>query len=63
MLGSTRHSVSTAAAILKEEKLIDHTRGAMRILEAAGLEHSVRVLPRHQSPFDSYTQFDSGVVA
>jgi len=64
MLGSTRPSVSTSAAILKEEKLIDYVRGAIRIVDAVRLEQRAcecyQVIKDH---LDSYTQFDSGIVA
>ena len=64
MLGTTRPSVSTAATALKEEKLIDYNRGAIRILDAGRLEHRscecYHVIKDH---LDNYTQFDSGVVA
>ena len=38
MLGSTRSTVSIAAAHLKEMGLIDYRRGSIEILDAAGLE-------------------------
>jgi CRP-like cAMP-binding protein len=63
MLGTTRPSVSTSAGILKEEKLIEYTRGAIRILNSAGLERRAcecyHVIKNH---LDNYTQFDSGIV-
>ncbi len=37
MLGSTRPTVSLAAGLLKAERLIDYTRGEIRILDRAGL--------------------------
>ena len=64
MLGTTRPSVSTAAAFLREEKLIDYTRGEIRILDAVRLEHRAcecyQVIKDH---LDNYTQFDSGITA
>ena len=38
MLGSTRPTVSLVAGTLKKEKLIDYTRGQVRILDRKGLE-------------------------
>jgi len=64
MLGSTRPSVSTSAAILKEEGLIEYTRGTIRIVDAVGLERRscecYKVIKDH---LDNYTQFEGGIVA
>lgn len=64
MLGSARPSVSIAAGILKEEKLIDYSRGVIRILNSAGLQarscECYKVIKDH---LDNYVQFDSGIVA
>ena len=64
MLGSTRPTVSVAAGILKEEKLIDYTRGRIRILNVPGLERRAcecyHVIKNH---LDNYTEFDSGIVS
>jgi CRP-like cAMP-binding protein len=64
MLGNSRPSVSTVSARLKEEKLIDYTRGVIRVLDSAGLERRAcecyRVIKNH---LDNYTEFDSGIVA
>src|ERR1035441_9083049 len=38
MLGNTRPTVSLAARLLKEQKLIEYSRGAIRILDVAGME-------------------------
>jgi CRP-like cAMP-binding protein len=38
MLGTARPTVSTVAAVLKHEKLIDYVRGTIRILDRPGLE-------------------------
>src|SRR6266853_2338820 len=38
MLGTTRPSVSLAAGVLQRKKLIEYTRGAVRILNRKGLE-------------------------
>jgi CRP-like cAMP-binding protein len=64
MLGSTRPTVSTAATNLKEEKLIDYSRGVIHILDVKLLEQRAcecyRVIKDH---LDNYTEFDSGLVA
>ena len=63
MLGSTRPSVSVAAGLLKEEGLIDYTRGVIRILDVERLEkrscECYRIIRDH---LDNYTEFDSGIV-
>ena len=38
MLGTSRPTVSIAAAVLKHEKLIEYTRGVIEILDVKGLE-------------------------
>ncbi len=64
MLGSTRPTVSTAAAILKDERLIDYRRGVIVILNQQGLENRscecYRVIKNH---LDSYADFESAAVA
>ncbi|MDQ2835368.1 MAG: Crp/Fnr family transcriptional regulator [Acidobacteriota bacterium] len=61
MLGSTRPTVSTTAAVLKEEGLIEYTRGTIRIVDFEGLERRscecYRVVKNH---LDTYTEFDTG---
>jgi len=61
MLGSTRSTMSLAAAELKQMGLIDYTRGSIRILDAKGLEKRAcecyRVVEQY---LDNYTQFDGG---
>ena len=63
MLGSTRPMVSTTAAMLKERKLIEYTRGLIHILDVAGLEpqscECYRIIKNH---LDNYAQFDSAIV-
>jgi CRP-like cAMP-binding protein len=63
MLGNSRPMVSAVAGRLKEEKLIDYTRGVVRIEDVAGLERRAcecyRVIKNH---LDSYSEFDSGIV-
>ncbi len=62
MLGSTRPTVSIAAGILKDEKLIEYSRGVIHILNVKGLEaracECYHVIKDH---LDNVTQFDSGV--
>jgi CRP-like cAMP-binding protein len=62
MLGSTRSTVSITAGQLKHERLIDYTRGVIRILDAAGLERRAcecyNVIRDH---LDNYTEFDTGI--
>lgn len=64
MLGSSRPTVSLAAGLLKEERLIDYNRGVIRILDSPRLEQRscecYRIIKDH---LDNYTEFDSGVVA
>lgn len=63
MLGSTRPTVSAVAAILRQENLIDYTRGEIRITNVRGLEAKAcecyQVIKSH---LDNYTEFDSGIV-
>ena len=64
MLGSTRPTVSTAAALLKDENLIDYRRGVIVIQDLQGLENRscecYRVIKNH---LDSYANFESGSLA
>jgi CRP-like cAMP-binding protein len=64
MLGTTRPSVSVAAALLKDEGIIDYTHGEVRILDRKKLEERAcecyHVIKDH---LDNYTEFDSGVPA
>jgi CRP-like cAMP-binding protein len=61
MLGSTRPTVSIAAAGLKEDKLIEYSRGIVRILNHKGLEERscecYQVIKQH---LDNYAEFDTG---
>jgi CRP-like cAMP-binding protein len=61
MLGSSRPTVSLAAGLLKEEGLIDYSRGMIRILDGKGLEKAAcecyRIIKNH---LDNYAEFDSG---
>jgi CRP-like cAMP-binding protein len=64
MLGSSRPTVTLAAGILKEEKLIDYSRGVIRILDTKRLEKRACecycIIKNH---LDNYTEFDSGITA
>jgi hypothetical protein len=64
MLGSSRPTVTLAAGILKDEKLIDYSRGVIRILDVKGLEKRAcecyHIIKNH---LDNYTEFDSGITA
>ena len=64
MLGSSRSTVSIAAAKLKHEKLIEYTRGDIHILHPKGLEKvacECYLLIRNH--LDNYAEFDTGRVA
>ena len=64
MLGSTRSTVSIAAAHLKERGLIDYRRGAIEIMDVKGLEAEAcecyRVVREH---LESFSDFDPGFAA
>jgi CRP-like cAMP-binding protein len=64
MLGSTRPTISIAAGILKEKKLIAYSRGVIRILDVQGLEKMAcecyRIVKNHLHEF---TESQSGVSA
>jgi CRP-like cAMP-binding protein len=64
MLGSTRPTLSLVAGILKDERLIDYSRGVIRIVDAAGLEKKAcecyHIIKDH---LDNYAEFDSGITA
>ncbi len=61
MLGISRPSVSIAAGFLKQQGLIDYRRGAIRILDRAGLRMKAcecyEVVKEH---LDSVAEFDTG---
>jgi CRP-like cAMP-binding protein len=64
MLGSTRSTMSIAAAQLKHEGLIEYTRGVIHILDAKGLEKkSCECYRVVEDYLDNYLQFDSGIPA
>lgn len=64
MLGSSRSTVSIAAGMLKQEGLIDYSRGAIEILRPAELEQRscecYRIVKDH---LDNYAEFDTGYTA
>jgi CRP-like cAMP-binding protein len=64
MLGCSRPSVSVAAKLLKDKKLISYSRGVIKILDVSKLEKTAcecyQVIKDH---LDNYTEFDSGIVA
>lgn len=63
MLGSSRSTVSLAAAHLKQGNLISYTRGDIQILDPKGLENIAcecySVIKDH---LDNYAEFDTGRV-
>jgi len=62
MLGSTRSTMSIAASQLKHQKLIEYTRGVIRILDAKGLEKTAcECYSVVEHYLDNYMQFDSGL--
>jgi len=64
MLGSSRPTVTMTAGILKEEKLIEYSRGLIVIKDPEGLERRAcecyHIIKDH---LDNYTEFDSGIIA
>jgi CRP-like cAMP-binding protein len=60
MLGSSRPTVSIAASNLRDEGLIDYTRGVVTILDVSRLEQRscecYRIIKQH---LDSYAEFDT----
>jgi len=62
MLGVTRPTISLAAGILKDEGLIDYSRGIIRIIDGSGLEKKAcecyRTIKNH---LDNYIEFDGGI--
>ena len=60
MLGDTRPTLSTAAAQLKHQGIIEYTRGAIHILDIAALENAscecYRIIKNH---LDNYAEFDT----
>lgn len=63
MLGSTRSTVSIAAATLKAKGLIDYRRGSIQILDVKGLEAEAcecyRIVREH---LESFAEFDTGFI-
>jgi CRP-like cAMP-binding protein len=64
MLGSTRPTLCLAAGLLKEAKLIEYSRGVIRILDAPQLEKKACECYRIIKDYlDNYAEFDSGITA
>jgi CRP-like cAMP-binding protein len=64
MLGCTRPTVSVAAGLLKDDHVIEYSRGLIQIMDVARLEKRAcecyQVIKNH---LDNYTEFDSGMNA
>jgi CRP-like cAMP-binding protein len=62
MLGTTRSTVSTAAGILRDQNLIDYSRGAIVILNSSGLEDMAcecyHIIRDH---LENYLEYDNGI--
>ena len=64
MLGGRRPTISTTAAILKRKRLIEYTRGEIRILDLAGLtKTSCECYLTIKDYLDNYAKFDSATTA
>jgi CRP-like cAMP-binding protein len=62
MLGCSRSTVSITATQLKEEGLIDYSRGVIRILDRAGLtRRSCECYQVIKDHLDNYAEFDSAI--
>jgi CRP-like cAMP-binding protein len=63
MLGSARPTLSIAAGALKDEGLIEYSRGVIRILDAPRLENrACECYHIIKDYLDNYAEFDSGIV-
>jgi CRP-like cAMP-binding protein len=64
MLGNSRSTLTTAAGVLKDEGLIEYSRGKINIIDMKGLEaracECYAVIREH---LDNYAEFDGGIVA
>jgi len=62
MLGTTRSTVSTAAGTLREQNLIDYSRGAIVIVDGKGLEDMAcecyHIIRDH---LENYLEYDNGI--
>jgi len=64
MLGSTRSTMSIAAAQLKDANIIGYTRGVIQILDSKALEkRSCECYCVVEDYLDDGRQFDSGIPA
>ncbi len=62
MLGSTRSTMSIAASQLRQDHLIDYTRGVIHILDVKGLESKAcECYNVVEDYLDNFLQFDSGI--
>lgn len=62
MLGASRSTVSIAASVLKDERLIEYNRGMIEILDLPGLEaRSCECYRIIKDYLDNYTEFDDGM--
>jgi Mn-dependent DtxR family transcriptional regulator len=63
MLGVARPTVSATAGSLKQQGLIEYSRGLIHIHDAAGLErHSCECYRAIRDYLDNYLEFDSDIV-
>jgi len=61
MLGTARPTVSVAAAVLKQEKLIEYTHGVIKIVDLKGLEkRSCECYRIIKDYLDNYAEFEGG---
>ena len=64
MLGSTRPTVTMAAGALKQDGLVEYTRGVIRIIDSKRLEERAcecyRIIKDH---LDNYAEFDTDFIA
>jgi len=62
MLGSTRSTMSLAAAQLRHENLIEYTRGVIHILDVKGLrKKSCECYEVVEAYLDNYIEYDGGI--
>jgi CRP-like cAMP-binding protein len=62
MLGTTRSTVSTAAGALRDQNLIDYSRGAIVILDSKGLENmSCECYHIIRDHLENFLEYDNGI--
>ena len=60
MIGGTRPTLSAAASLLREKRLIEYTRGEIHIVDVAGLERtSCECYLIVRNHLDNYAEFDT----